>query len=66
MDFHFKSAPLILLNPAVAEHYGCHWKPDEEVCDSPSPAGGCVTTTKNKLLQKGKGGRAEKIWSGDL
>jgi hypothetical protein len=29
MDFHFKSAHLILLNPAVAEHYGCHWKPDE-------------------------------------
>jgi hypothetical protein len=35
MDFHFKSAHLILLNPAVAEHTGVIGNLTREVCDSP-------------------------------
>ncbi len=30
MDFHSKSAPLIVLKPATAGHFGCNRKSDDE------------------------------------
>ncbi len=40
MDFHFKSALVILSKPSIAWHYGAIKNQTMKIYDSPSPASG--------------------------